>query len=76
LFIDAIRANDPNLLIDRGNVLDGHYSCTLMHLANMSAQLGRSLDWDPQTERVIDDDEANTMLKRSYREPFVVPERV
>jgi len=34
------------------------------------------LDWDPQTERVIDDDEANTMLKRSYREPFMVPERV
>ncbi len=76
LFIDAIRANDPSLLADRGSVQDGHYSCTLMHLANMSAQLGRSLDWDPQAERVIDDDEANAMLKRNYREPFVVPEKV
>ena len=73
-FIDAIRANDPSLL--RGNAEEGHYSCALVHLANTSYRLGRSLNFDPQTQRYIGDDEANKMLTRDYRSPFVVPEKV
>ena len=38
-------------------------------------QLGRVLNFDPQTER-FDDDEANALLTRAYRKPFAVPERV
>jgi predicted dehydrogenase len=38
-------------------------------------QLGRTLDFNPKTER-FDDDEANALLSRSYREPYVVPEKV
>lgn len=73
-FIDAIRANDPSIL--RGNVQDGHYSCALIHLANTSYRLGRTLNFDPEKEKYIDDDEANKMLTRKYREPFVVPKKV
>ena len=73
-FIDAIRANDPSIL--RGNVEDGHLSCALVHLANTSYRLGRSLNFDPQKQRCINDDEANKMLTRNYRKPFVVPEKV
>ena len=43
-------------------------------LAQDTYQLGRVLDFDPQTERFISDDEANSLLSRDYREPFVVPE--
>ena len=76
VFIDAIRANDANLLKEKGTVEEGHLSCSLMHLANTSYRLGRSLDWDPKKERFIKDDEANKMLKRKYRKPFIVPDKV
>jgi len=73
-FIDAIRANDPSIL--NGNVEQGHYSCSLIHLANTSCRLGRSLDFDPKMQKYVGDDEANRMLTRNYRSPFVVPQRV
>ena len=76
LFINAVRANDPKLLVDKGSVLDGHLSCSLMHMANISDRLGRSLDWNPATEKFINDEQANNMIKRTYREPFVVHEIV
>ena len=73
-FIDAIRANDPSIL--RGNVEEGHRSCALIHLGNASYRLGRSLEFDPETQRCLRDEEANRMLKREYRKPFVVPDEV
>ena len=51
----------------------------VVHLANASHRLGRSLNIDPETERVIDDEEANQLLRgvnRSYRNPFVIPDEV
>lgn len=73
-YIDAIRANDPSIL--RAPIKEGHESCILIHSANTSYRLGRSLDFDPATERYIDDQEANNMLKRDYRKPFVIPDEV
>lgn len=73
-FIDAIRANDASGL--PGCVEDGHYSCSLIHLANTSCRLGRSLTFDPNRQRYVNDDEANRMLSRDYRAPFVVPKDV
>jgi predicted dehydrogenase len=73
-FINAIRANDQNLA--KGDIKEGFYSCTLIHLGNIAYRLGRSLEFDPETMRFKSDEEANRMLSREYREPFVVPERV
>ena len=39
-------------------------------------QLGRTFSLDPQTERFTNDEEANELLTRPYRAPFVVPETV
>jgi predicted dehydrogenase len=58
------------------DVEEGHYSAALCHLANISYRLGRSLDFDPEKEEFPSDQEANTLLTRAYRKPFVVPERV
>lgn len=47
--------------------------------ANTSYRLGRSLRFDPQTETVVDDEEANPLLKdldRGYRSPYLVPEDI
>ena len=47
-----------------------------MHLANISYRLGRTLNWDEKTWTVKGDSEANKMLTREYRKPYVVPEKV
>jgi hypothetical protein len=47
-----------------------------VHLANASYRLGRTLKFDPAHEQVIGDDEANRLLRGTYREPYVVPEQV
>ena len=73
-FADAIRANDSGIL--EGNIEDGHYSCSLMHLANISYRVGRRLTFDTENEKIIGDQEANALLTRDYRSPFVVPNEV
>ncbi|HWE97711.1 MAG TPA: Gfo/Idh/MocA family oxidoreductase [Tepidisphaeraceae bacterium] len=40
------------------------------------ATLGPVLTMDPKTERFVDNAEANALLSRAYRKPFVVPEMV
>ena len=47
-----------------------------MHLGNISYRLGRTLSFDPLKMEFINDAEANAMLTRKYRAPFVVPDKV
>jgi hypothetical protein len=57
----------------------GRLSAALVHLANASYRLRRTLDSDPGTERVTADEEANRLLRghdRGWREPFTIPEDV
>lgn len=56
------------------DIEQGHISTAACILANMSLELGRSLAWDPLAGKVIGDEEANKMLRRPYREPWVHPE--
>ena len=73
-FIAAVRAQDPSLL--NAPIEEGHKSSALCHLGLISARLGRSLEFDPQKERFINDRKANKLLTRDYRKPFVVPKKV
>ncbi len=72
-FVEAVRARDSSLL--NCSLEEGHKSATLCHLANVSYRVGRSLQFDPANER-FEDEEANALLSRAYREPYVVPETV
>lgn len=45
-----------------------HISTSLCHLANIACRVGRVVNFDPATERVTGDPEADAMLKRAYRE--------
>jgi len=47
-----------------------------LNLHNMTYQYGRELTFDSATEKFVDDDEANTMLTRVYRDPYMVKETV
>jgi predicted dehydrogenase len=76
----AIRGHMKNFLSmieSRGkpvsDIEEGYKSATSCILANLSMQLGRALAWDPDKHAVVADDEANKLLKRDYRGPWVHP---
>ncbi len=73
-FIEAVRTRKRETL--NAEIEEGAMSCVLMHLANVSYRLGRTLHWDEKTWTVKGDAEANKMLTREYRKPYVVPEKV
>ncbi|MDR0756769.1 MAG: gfo/Idh/MocA family oxidoreductase, partial [Tannerella sp.] len=73
-WFDAIRARDMNM--QNSPVETGHLSSALAHLGNISYRLGRQLTFDPAAERFIGDEEANGMLTREYRMPYVIPETI
>jgi hypothetical protein len=73
-FVDCVRRRSPESV--NAPIEEAHVSCALIHLANASYRLGRTLHFDPENELVIGDDEANQLLRGSYRTPFVVPEKI
>jgi hypothetical protein len=76
-FIQCVRSRKKEDL--GAPIEEGHISCTLVHLANVSYRLGRTLNFDPVKEEVINDAEANRLLReadRGYRKGFQIPEKV
>ena len=49
-----------------------HRTITICHLTNISLRLGRPIGWDPETEKIVGDAEANGHLRREQRKPYVV----
>jgi len=73
-WFDAIRARDKS--IQNGPVETGHLSSALAHLGNISYRLGQQLEFDPVAERFIGNEDANYMLTRQYRAPYLMPEKI
>jgi hypothetical protein len=48
----------------------GHRACTVCLLTHISMKLGRKVEWNPETEKFVKDDEANKLLSRSQRFPY------
>jgi predicted dehydrogenase len=76
----AIRGHMKDLLAaaaSRGrpvaDIEEGYISTTSCILANLALDLGRSLTWDPQSGRIVGDDDANRLLARPYRAPWIHP---
>lgn len=68
-FIEAIRLRKrPTCDIEIG-----HQATNLSLLGMLSYKLGRSIQWDGVKEQIIDDPEANRLLRRDYRAPWVYP---
>ncbi|MBI2948582.1 MAG: gfo/Idh/MocA family oxidoreductase, partial [Verrucomicrobia bacterium] len=69
-FLSAIaRRGKPVADIEQGYISSA--SCIL---ANHSLKLGRTLTWDAAKGQVVADEEANRLLRRTYRSPWVHPE--
>jgi predicted dehydrogenase len=76
----AIRAHMNDLLqaiATRGtpvaDIEQGYMSTAACVLANVSMELGRSVQWDHARGMVTGDDEANRRLRRPYRSPWIHP---
>jgi hypothetical protein len=68
-----VRSRNPQDLT--AGVEVGVKAASLCHLANTSFRLGRRLAFNPAQGRFADAD-ANRMLTRDYRAPYVVPAKV
>ena len=73
-FIDCVRSRRAQDI--HSPIEEAHISTTLVHLANASYRLGRALRFDSAQEQVIGDEEANRLLRGSYRAPYIVPEEI
>jgi len=73
-FIKAVRSRKHTDLT--ADIAEGHLSSALSHLANIAYRTGRTLRFDPKSESFPGDEEANRLLRRTCRAPYVVPEKV
>ncbi|MBD0276915.1 MAG: Gfo/Idh/MocA family oxidoreductase [Flavisolibacter sp.] len=67
-WLEAIRDNKNPI----APVEEAHRSCSACLLHHIAMKLNRKLYWDPKTEKFKNDDEANKMLSRPQREPYVI----
>lgn len=76
----AVRGQMKNFvarIADRGQTVcpisEGAISTICCVLGNLSMKLGRAIEWDAEAGRVKNDDEANSLLARQYRGPWIHP---
>lgn len=74
-FIEAVKSRNSAHL--NAEIAIGAASADYCHFANIGVRTQHQLRWDASKRQFLNDPEANALLRRaSYREPFVVPERV
>ncbi|MCE9533579.1 MAG: Gfo/Idh/MocA family oxidoreductase [Planctomycetes bacterium] len=56
------------------DIEQGHISTASCILANIAMDVKRTLTWDAEKHQIVGDAEANKLLRRPYREPWVHPE--
>jgi predicted dehydrogenase len=69
-FLTAIRTRGRPV----ADIEEGHISTASCILANLGLRLNRTLTWDARQHRIVGDEEANRLLRRPYRRPWVHPE--
>ena len=67
-FLDCIKSGkDPAARIEIG-----HRSATVCHLGNIAVRMNAKLQWDPESERFVGNDDANAYLHREMRDPWQI----
>lgn len=61
-FIDCVRSGNETITPCE----TGHRSASVGHLANIAMYTGRTIKWNPKTEKIAGDPEASEMLKPHY----------
>jgi predicted dehydrogenase len=63
-FIECIKSGQR----PHADIEIGHLSATLAHLGNIATRMGRVLHFDPSAEQITNDQEANRLVRRTYRD--------
>jgi predicted dehydrogenase len=67
-FIECVKSRKEPI----SDVYTHHRALTTCHLSNIAIRLGRELKWDPQTEQIVGDDDANAWQRREQRKGFEI----
>jgi predicted dehydrogenase len=67
-FFECIKSREAPI----SDVWTHHRAMTTCHLANIAIRLGRRLQWDPEQEDIVGDDEARKWLSREQRKGYEV----
>ena len=73
-FIDCVRSRKWQDL--HADIEEGHISTSLSHLANIAARVKRTLYFNPENEKFVNDPDADAYLTRIYRSPYILPDNV
>lgn len=68
-FIDCVKSRQPTIT----PVQTAHHSAIPGHLGLISMMVGRKLDWDVASERILNDSDASRLMTRPYRAPYKMP---
>ena len=72
-YFDCIRSRkQPN-----GNIMQGHFSASLIHMANLSYRAGnKQLLFSPDLETIMNDNTARVLAQPHYRKGFEIPRNI
>jgi predicted dehydrogenase len=65
-FAEAIRGDGPST----APIEEGYKSAVLCHLGNIVATVGRRVEFDATSQRIVNDEEASALEDRAYRAPW------
>lgn len=65
-FLDCVKSREEPV----SSAEVAHRAISACHVANICKRLDRPMKWDPKTETILDDDEANRLTSRAYRAPW------
>jgi predicted dehydrogenase len=68
-FLDCVRSRAKS----RVDIEEGHWAITLAHLGNIVARTGRTIRFDPKSEKVLGDAAAVKLVRREYRQHWSRP---
>jgi len=68
-FFDCVKTRDQPI----SDIFSHHRVLSTCHLANIALRLGRNLKWNPETEQIVGDDEANARQSRAQRKGYEIP---
>ena len=73
-FINCVKSRKWQNL--NAEIMEGHLSTTLCHLGNIACRTKRTLHFNPNAEKFVNDQEADTYLTKFYRSPYLLPDIV
>jgi predicted dehydrogenase len=65
-FSESVRTRQKFAL----NEMNGHRSCTLVNMGILAVRLGRTLNFDPDKQQFINDEDANRLIHQPMRAPW------